>query len=972
MFLLVLLAVFVSAYSVFWGEFVHCDVGTCPYPNPEGRFLSIDSTSIVFDTSGDPSAMGFYVVAVVLDKHASLSISGWWSYQLPRTMAYVVSDKGFSAMECSTGGGQVCSVSGVLSPGVYYIVLVDAWAQQTVRVTVSDGQLVLADVSPQRVACALWRAGVLAGQRLTYAFHWPSRPGVSISQDVVDSSCGPPALQEALAFAAVFGLDAGEASLLVRPFGYNVTSVERRFGSVVFRLQPDLTYVVPLVFDVQLGGQGRLLLVNPSNATVRWAVEVHLSNKSGVGSPKGPPVMSFDVVVPPRSAKDFYLYGSAGEEGFYVLSYRLRVLNESASWGGSSFYVRNRLATQNGSVLNFLWGLGELVVGAVWRDRCLSARGAGRMWAASKLGLAGVATEADVAAGVYSLFATGGSLLGVKLGESAAKASSSAVRLAGRLAAAGRAIAYVDLLAHGVLLGWDAYLDVSSGRIPWGEVADAALLAAGPVAARVKPLAAVLAGGGAVMLYLGEPLNLSASFAEELYAAASEYGEYADCFVAGALQAFSTYAQEVEAARWVGIASSFVDVASLLNNKHWLGYRQLAALAAFDYKTPGPIFTSEDLLKRVGGSYQFVFVGKRKIGVDQGGSLRLYYIGSERGVLRMFSRSALSVEKSLTVSMGEYVWELLRLYDAREGEHLLAARISSRGKTVVVGYNDAFVAAAVGRASKGIVYRGNDVSLGGVAFRTHVMDFDSSAVDGLVDMRETGVKYLVGPAISGLLGADPRMLGFEVGLPTGFGSVTAGSYGALTGLGPNSKGLQIYVGTGPRPDLLGVLPTGRLLWVEVKNLDRLPKYPPEGDLDYLALKSEFLAVADRAQRLLAFIKDVGPSRASASLASVVAAFAGAGASGGGVSSAFVFSPVFTMPVLSGKDTKVVFVVVLFRGGRAVIYDAEVTLGSLADESFLGRIFDDAVAAFGSVEKVEKAADVQELVEAYVQALPLPK
>ena len=365
-------------------------------------------------------------------------------------------------------------------------------------------------------------------------------------------------------------------------------------------------------------------------------------------------------------------------------------------------------------------------------------------------------------------------------------------------------------------------------------------------------------------------------------------------------------------------------------------------------------------------------MGKRKIGVDQGGSLRLYYIGSERGVLRMFSRSALSVEKSLTVSVGENVWELLRLYDAREGEHLLAARISSRGKTVVVGYNDAFVAAAVGRASKGIIYRGNDVSLGGVAFRTHVMDFDSSAVDGLVDMRETGVKYLMGPVISGLLGADPRMLGFEVGLPTGFRDVTAGPYGALAGLGPNSRGLQIYVGTGPRPDLLGVLHDGRLLWVEVKNLDRLPKYPPEGDLDYLALKSEFLAIADRAQRLLAFIKDVGPSRASASLASVVAAFAGAGASGGGVSSAFVFSPVFTMPVLSNKDTKVVFAVVLFRGGRAVIYDAEVTLGRLADKSFLGRVFDDAVAAFGSVEKVKRAADLQELVETYVQALSLPK
>ncbi len=102
--------------------------------------------------------------------------------------------------------------------------------------------------------------------------------------------------------------------------------------------------------------------MNPSNAAVRWAVEVHLSNKSGVGSPRGLPVMSFDVVVPPRSAKDFYLYGSAEKEGFYVLSYRLRILNESASWGGSSFYVRNRLATQNGSVL---WGLGSR-----WRAPC--------------------------------------------------------------------------------------------------------------------------------------------------------------------------------------------------------------------------------------------------------------------------------------------------------------------------------------------------------------------------------------------------------------------------------------------------------------------------------------------------------------------------------------------------------------------------------------------------------------------------
>ncbi|MEL9990666.1 MAG: hypothetical protein QXP98_00015 [Thermoproteus sp.] len=100
-----LLAASALAYSVFWGEFVHCDVGSCLYPNPDGRFLSISQSSVVFDTRGDPSAMGFYVVAVELTRHTQLNISGWWSYSLPRTMAYVVSDKGFSALECSTGGG---------------------------------------------------------------------------------------------------------------------------------------------------------------------------------------------------------------------------------------------------------------------------------------------------------------------------------------------------------------------------------------------------------------------------------------------------------------------------------------------------------------------------------------------------------------------------------------------------------------------------------------------------------------------------------------------------------------------------------------------------------------------------------------------------------------------------------------------------------------------------------------------------
>ena len=105
----------------------------------------------------------------------------------------------------------------------------------------------------------------------------------------------------------------------------------------------------------------------------------------------------------------------------------------------------------------------------------------------------------------------------------------------------------------------------------------------------------------------------------------------------------------------------------------------------------------------------------------------------------------------------------------------------------------------------GVVYRGDPVSLGGVAFRTHVMDFDSSAVDGLVGMRETGVKYLMGPVVSGLFGVDPRLLSLEVGLPTEFVEVAAGSAGELAGLRRNDRCVRIYEGEGPSFTVRGVL-----------------------------------------------------------------------------------------------------------------------------------------------------------------------
>ncbi|MEZ0319674.1 MAG: hypothetical protein ABWK05_06770, partial [Pyrobaculum sp.] len=544
---------------------MHCDIGSCLYPNPDGRFLSISQSSVVFDTRSDPSAMGFYVVAVELGRHTQLSISGWWSYSLPRTMAYVVSDKGFSALECSTGGGQTCTVSGLLSPGVYYLVFVDAWAQQTVVVE-ADGPIRLADVSAQRVACALWRSGVLRGQRLTYAFNWPSVPGVSISQDVDESSCGPPGLQEALAFAAAVGLNATEASLLVAPFGYNVTAVERRYGEAVFYLQPDLTYVVPLVYEVQLPNSGRLLLVNPSAVDVTWSVEVHFSNKTSFsGSAHGRKVGVFNVSLPPYSARWLYLFGASESGGLYVLSYRVKAVG-SYSWGSQNFNTDGRLVAQNGSVFNWLVGFFTSLKGRLSGDRCSVAYGEGRMWAAGKMFLQGLATELDIAAGGVLTVLSVGDYGAVRLGaKSAAEAAASASKLA-KAARALRVLGWTDLLAHGAALGYDAYLKAASGEVLWEDIASAAVLAAGPVVQRARAVSVLLAAGSGVMLFLGEPFDAAYQFSQELYSAAAQYGDYSDCFVSGALAAFSTYAQEAEVARWIGVVSTFVDLSRVFQS----------------------------------------------------------------------------------------------------------------------------------------------------------------------------------------------------------------------------------------------------------------------------------------------------------------------------------------------------------------------------------------------------------------------
>ncbi|MEM3835493.1 hypothetical protein [Pyrobaculum sp.] len=954
------------AYNVFWGEFVHCDVGSCPYPNPEGKFLEVGPNYAVFDTRGDPSAMGFFVLAVEFKRHTTVTIQGWWSYELPRTLAYVVSDKGLTAFECSTGGGQQCSVSGAAAPGVYYIVFVDAWAAQTVRVE-ADGPLDLIDVSPQRVACALWRAGVLRGQRITYAFNWPSRPGASVSQDIVEGSCGPPDLQEALAFAAAAGLNATEASLLTRPLGYNVTAVERKYGSAVFYLQPDLTYVVPLALEVQWPNAGRLLLVNPSNVSVTWAVELRLSNKTGSsGVAHGSRLSLTNVTLPPRSVYELYLYGVAREGGSYVFSYRIRAAG-SYSWSNYVFYTEGRLVTQNGSFLNWLWGRLEQFWGGVTGDKCAEARGAGRSWAAERLGLQGVVAELDAAAG-FVLMTTGVGEL-AKAAGGAAKASEKALEIWRKLSRPIKAVLYLDLLANGVLLGWDAYQEAASGQIPWREIADAALMAGGPVLQRSRLMASLLASGSGVMLFLGEPFDAAQQFADDLYAEASKYGNYSHCFIDGALQAFSTYAQEATIANYLGVVSTFVDWSKLELSRHWLGYRQIAALSAFDYKTPGPIFKFDK------SGYRFIAVNKEKLGYASSGNVIMFEISSKDNRLYSVARwnkflrwvSWLAVEEGKYGGV-DYELRLARFeYQESSGatKTALAAVVVDKktGVPLLLSYNDYFMSLVVGKALQGgVMGRVYEVTLAGVKGQARAFTFDFpgnmekvACVNAAGCRWETLIKYLTGVLAPELYNARPEAVGMEVFLIKEAREVVSAKSLAIDWLEPGSKGLFLVQQPGTAFDVLAIDREGRLVIVEVKRKEYLKR---EEDLRQLADKISYLRQLDR-------IKGVSVGDA---LSYLIAAYNGAGPSGigsHGASSTFVYEPVLQVLNWKGDKTRVIFsfVVVDIDNHKAVVYTVERRLEELTYD-FIKNVAKDAYDLFDYV-KTEGGVDIRDVVRATV-------
>ncbi|WP_226951952.1 hypothetical protein [Pyrobaculum calidifontis] len=916
------------------------------------------------------------MLAVEFKRHTTVTIQGWWSYELPRTLAYVVSDKGLTAFECSTGGGQQCSVSGAAAPGVYYIVFVDAWAAQTVRVE-ADGPLDLIDVSPQRVACALWRAGVLRGQRITYAFNWPSRPGASVSQDIVEGSCGPPDLQEALAFAAAAGLNATEASLLTRPLGYNVTAVERKYGSAVFYLQPDLTYVVPLALEVQWPNAGRLLLVNPSNVSVTWAVELRLSNKTGSsGVAHGSRLSLTNVTLPPRSVYELYLYGVAREGGSYVFSYRIRAAG-SYSWSNYVFYTEGRLVTQNGSFLNWLWGRLEQFWGGVTGDKCAEARGAGRRWAAERIGLAGVVTELDAAAGGAALV-TGGYGV-VKAAASGARALDLAASVARGYRGAVGVLQLADLLANGVALGFDVYVDVSSGRVDWGDVASAAFLAAGPAAQRVRFVQGALAASGAVALYLGQPLDLAAQLSSDLEAAASAYGQYAQCFRDGALQAFSTFAVEVEVARWVGIASSLGDVATAVGraagSRGWEAYRQLAALAAFKYKTPFPLYKydrSSELMRfveRQKGKFDVLAIDVRKFAIDQEGKLVFLELTKDGG-LRVKKRESTSVfeGEKITLDTGEVTFAIYRKRGGHDVGMVLSVGGVRLGTYVGLGRMVGFAALAkdseVQKARVKVVGRDAEVYRFTLDLERYGLSIvkdeknDKYYVDvggGARIQAHTPVKDLAGALMVALGKTQPSAIASEVSLPTPdylelvrlqstFGEEIAAAFNiekkeSLTAawlkLGDPEEGKMPL-----RLDLLGVGEGGRLVLGEVKAWDEDPD----------AFGGHFAAI-DKWERA-----------SGEYVRYLVDAFNGRAYGGEGAYSVFAWpGPMPPVPDLRGPylfaygKYKVV-------GGKIEVYVVfvEATRGELTDDDFLKRLdaeAKDAVEAISTWEYVGRLGDM---------------
>ena len=536
-------------------------------------------------------------------------------------------------------------------------------------------------------------------------------------------------VHEALACAAALGLDAGETNGLLRHLGVSgeVVRVRRGDGGAAFVFRNGSAVSVPLVLDVDVGWWGHFVLVNPCGAAVNWTLRLYVDNKTLGSRPGGRLAAEVPADMASYSVAPVYVFGVAEEAGLYRVSYRLYVRPGVYDvWGYRVVVDRERLAAANGSFVNWVWGFLESLAGRAAGDRCAEARGAGRRWAAERIGWAGVATEVDTALGGAALVFSAGTY---GAGRTAARGAAEAVKVAEEVARgykAARAVTYAYQLWQGVLLGWDVYLSVARGEVPVEALGAAVASVGGRVGERVR-LVYSLATGGLLLMNLGHVPEME-ELVRGIHGEASKYGEYAHCFVDGALGAFDAYAKEVLANQLVGVFSTFLDIDKVLNNKAYKGYLQLAGYSPFQ-PNHGPILPAEKFGRLAKGKSVFIVTNHKRFGVNEAGEPRVLYITfekEERTPKEVKARPKLELVKEVgkvaTVGGYDVVAYVYEGKDVMFGLH--------RGGRFVLGvYND------VGRMLMfaALTARDSDVRRGEVVLRTAVGDTKAEVYEFNID-----------------------------------------------------------------------------------------------------------------------------------------------------------------------------------------------------------------------------------------------
>jgi len=210
---------------------------------------------------------------------------------------------------------------------------------------------------------------------------------------------------------------------------------------------------------------------------------------------------------------------------------------------------------------------------------------------------------------------------------------------------------------------------------------------------------------------------------------------------------------------------------------------------------------------------------------------------------------------------------------------------------------------------------------------------------------ETVAKYVWGAAASKVYDARPDAVGIEVGNIGRYRKAKfVYSLAQALGVDLDTEVIKLYFGEETRFDLLGVDRRGRLVIVELKNMEREDKIKSELANDFPVKISQLVGLRD-------VLRGSG-LREGEVLAMLVSAFNGAGVEGGRAASAFFYEPTWRefVPRLAGRleDSEVVFSLVLFHpDGRFASFTVEVKLRDLMDRGFLEQFIKDAIAWFKS-------------------------